>query len=450
MATTKGLAMKTRFLSHTGVILTTIVFLTILQLTLHADVYAQGCGTNFARGGAQGGTYASGGNAKYASGTASTSLTTGWNLISNPVANAMPGDSLLQLFPTSSFPHAFAFVPGSGYVQRYRAVNGLGYWAKFPSATFQEFFGDSLLRDSIAIVPGWNMIGSISLPMDTSALSTLPPGLRASLYYGYGGGYSVAAQILPGKGYWVKSSGTGMLVFAGASAAPAHAERGPLAERLNSITISDAAGGTQTLYFGPDAAIDLGAAAYEMPPFPPEGAFDARFEGAGDGVLVRMHAESPPGTIELPLTVRSSEYPLTLSWNVRVGSYDITDGLGGVAFAPKELRGEGTTTFTGGLNRLIVRALAGGQLPTEFSLLQNYPNPFNPMTTIRYALPVESDVTLKVFNVLGQEVATLIQEQEKAGYKSVNWIATGVSSGVYFYRLKAGGFVQTKRMLLLR
>jgi hypothetical protein len=89
-------------------------------------------------------------------------------------------------------------------------------------------------------------------------------------------------------------------------------------------------------------------------------------------------------------------------------------------------------------------------IPHAFKLEQNYPNPFNPSTTIRYQVPTQSHVTLKVFDVLGREVATLVNEAKEPGTYTVQWDAAGVSSGVYFYRLKAGDFVQTRRMMVMR
>ncbi len=89
-------------------------------------------------------------------------------------------------------------------------------------------------------------------------------------------------------------------------------------------------------------------------------------------------------------------------------------------------------------------------LPAEFELKQNFPNPFNPSTTIRYALPTRSHVTLTVFNTLGQAVATLVNESQDAGYHDVRFDASGLASGVYFYRLSAGDFVATKRLALVR
>jgi len=89
-------------------------------------------------------------------------------------------------------------------------------------------------------------------------------------------------------------------------------------------------------------------------------------------------------------------------------------------------------------------------LLTSFVLEQNYPDPFNPTTVIRYQLPVTSHVTLKVYNVLGQEVATLVNEEMKPGSYEVTWDASGVASGIYFYRLQAGSFAETRKLVLLR
>jgi hypothetical protein len=90
------------------------------------------------------------------------------------------------------------------------------------------------------------------------------------------------------------------------------------------------------------------------------------------------------------------------------------------------------------------------QLPTEFALMQNYPNPFNPSTVISYQLPVSSNVTLKVYDILGNEVATFVNEEKPAGSYEVKFDASGLSSGIYFYKLQAGSLVETKKMILLR
>jgi hypothetical protein len=94
------------------------------------------------------------------------------------------------------------------------------------------------------------------------------------------------------------------------------------------------------------------------------------------------------------------------------------------------------------------------QAPNAFALCQNFPNPFNPETQISYSLPKEAHVTLTIYSVLGQKVKTLVDELQDAGYKSVHWDGENdsgnkVSSGIYFYRIQAGDYSQTRRMVLL-
>jgi hypothetical protein len=91
-----------------------------------------------------------------------------------------------------------------------------------------------------------------------------------------------------------------------------------------------------------------------------------------------------------------------------------------------------------------------GGMPLVYALNQNYPNPFNPTTTIRFEIPKQSNVELKVYNILGQMVATLVNGEMKAGRHEATFDANRLSSGVYFYKLVAGSFVETKKMLLLK
>jgi len=89
-------------------------------------------------------------------------------------------------------------------------------------------------------------------------------------------------------------------------------------------------------------------------------------------------------------------------------------------------------------------------LPSEFALLSNYPNPFNAQTVIEYQLPVTSNVKLEIYNLLGNKVTTLVEGEQEAGYRSVSWDASDVSSGIYFYKLSAGDYTETMRMILVK
>ncbi|MBI1806972.1 MAG: T9SS type A sorting domain-containing protein [Ignavibacteria bacterium] len=94
----------------------------------------------------------------------------------------------------------------------------------------------------------------------------------------------------------------------------------------------------------------------------------------------------------------------------------------------------------------------GIELPTRYALEQNYPNPFNPATFIWYLLPASGHVTLKIYDMIGQEVATLIDGEQEAGYQSVEWNVpqSGIASGVYFYRMTAGPFTEMRKLMLLK
>jgi hypothetical protein len=160
-------------------------------------------------------------------------------------------------------------------------------------------------------------------------------------------------------------------------------------------------------------------------------------------VTVRPVRHSPAVTIRpesqfLKLLSPQKEYDVTFTFDVDrtapLSTYDtlefvITDKTG---FASTK---SVIVTYTG---------------PATFALEQNYPNPFNPTTTIHYQLPTSGHVSLKVYNTLGQEVATPVDEVQDAGFKSITFGASQLPSGVYFYRLQAGAFIQSRKMLLLK
>jgi hypothetical protein len=101
-------------------------------------------------------------------------------------------------------------------------------------------------------------------------------------------------------------------------------------------------------------------------------------------------------------------------------------------------------------NMTSVREIGTAVQPLNYTLEQNYPNPFNPSTRIKFQIPISNQVTLKVFDVLGREVKALVNEEMKAGSYETTFDAKGLASGVYYYRIQAGNFVETKKLMLLR
>ncbi|MHB2156401.1 T9SS type A sorting domain-containing protein [Calditrichota bacterium GD2] len=89
-------------------------------------------------------------------------------------------------------------------------------------------------------------------------------------------------------------------------------------------------------------------------------------------------------------------------------------------------------------------------IPNNFVLSQNYPNPFNPTTTIKYGIPRSVHVTIEIYNLLGQRVDVLINQKKNAGYYQLQWDGSHLASGIYFYRMSAGEYVEMKKLLLLK
>jgi hypothetical protein len=112
--------------------------------------------------------------------------------------------------------------------------------------------------------------------------------------------------------------------------------------------------------------------------------------------------------------------------------------------------GNGFTIWYRQFEKIVTDVKRNNPPPSSFALSQNYPNPFNPSTMITFALPIKSFVTLKIFDILGREITTLISKELSAGNHEWEWNATGFVSGVYFYRLQAGSFTATKKVVLLR
>jgi hypothetical protein len=364
----------------------------------------------------------------------------GWNMLSNPVETVF--DSVRHLFPTAVFPHGFSFEGLAGYVQRFRMMPGAGYWVKMPVIPVPTVIGGTpMLEDSVEVRAGWNLIGSVSDTVDTGAVTSVPPGIRETAFFGYP--YAPAPLLLPGQGYWVKVGAPGVLYLSAAAPPPAPAAS-PL-QGMGRLIIRDASGLSQTLYMGTGG--DVPASLAEMPPLPPEGAFDVRFVSPTGGTLLGTHAVNASAPEEMVIRLSGLRAPVTVGWDIPGGhTYTLVAGEN----LRQDLAGEGEWTLPIAPQELVLRPTGVSDLPREYALGQNYPNPFNPATTISYELPEETRVTLTVFDLLGREVAVLVDEVQKPGVRSASWTATGAASGVYYYRLTAGGFTGVGRMMVLK
>jgi hypothetical protein len=151
------------------------------------------------------------------------------------------------------------------------------------------------------------------------------------------------------------------------------------------------------------------------------------------------------------LTMYQFDSLLQDSYSIRFMDYWVYDGIE----LQDNYAGDSLNIKWTGLNWTSVEEIESGEIPESFSLFQNYPNPFNPRTRIEFSIPEESYVTIEIFNIKGEMVKTLVQQRLSAGNRVITWdgeddSGNRVSSGIYFYRLICGGFVSTKKMMLIK
>ncbi len=155
-----------------------------------------------------------------ASETAALTVKAGWNLVSLP--RTMENSAMNELFPSAISP---AYEYSGGYNAEDTLSGGRGYWVKFDSPEVIPFTGTSFESDTVDVQPGWNMIGSVSHPIDVSAIQTLPAGIVMSDYFRYDEGYGEVSALEPGRGYWVKVNQSGQMILSQALGSKATTSR---------------------------------------------------------------------------------------------------------------------------------------------------------------------------------------------------------------------------------
>jgi hypothetical protein len=359
----------------------------------------------------------------------------GWQLISLPLETRCP----------SVNPGIFLF--DGGYIHKDTMTIGEGYWKKFLDSTEVALSGLALSVDTIPLKEGWNLIGSISVPVLVNSLQTSPPGIISSLVFGFHGGYDNVDSIRPGRAYWLKTNQADELILKQVTKIIPFDNLKIMLAQEGSIWINDADGNAQGLYIGMEYPAGQTADRYELSPTPPEGAFDVRF--ASNHLFEKIEALK-----EYPILLSSAHYPITIGWDIpfqdgnallKIDDHIVRMGVSGT-FSVKEP-----------ISRCVLIVNGLHNIPDHYALEQNYPNPFNPTTTIRYQLPVDSRVTLEIFNLLVQLIHVVDGGIESAGYKSIEWNSSGFATGVYFYRLEAVSisnlglnFTQVKKMLVVK
>ena len=356
-----------------------------------------------------------------------------WNLVGLPldVENA----SYTTLFPESIEGTLYSF--GDGYILESTLVHGEGYWLRFENTGSTTIDGTPINELTISLNEDWNLVSGLSEDISIYSVSDPDSIIIPGTLYGFNEGYVETDILVPGDGYWLRAFEAGEITLTSGALAKTAPRDFSLKGRANSLTVNG-----MDLYFG----IEMSASdklSYSLPPKPPLGAFDVRF--SGDTKIAMDKAE---------IEVMNPSQTLTISYDIIIDAGDHMSWIL-ISESGKEYTLEGTTseftvpteeTFT--LERKAI-------IPIAYTLHQNYPNPFNPITSLRYDLPEQAQVTLTVYDLMGREVTKLVNTTQEAGYRSVQWDATDmhgkpVSAGVYLYQIQAGEFVQTRKMVLLK
>jgi hypothetical protein len=372
----------------------------------------------------------------------------GWNLVGLPIeTSGLPylfdadGDGVpdLDLFG-DPITEGVETVPGSlyefdgTYVPAVVPLAGIGYWMRSTTDHVAIMQGFSRLTITHSLQEGWNMIGGISDVMYLDEI-TDPDGIivPGSLYE-FSGTYSDAPAIAPGKGYWVRAYETGDVTFTKGSVSGKTREFQRFTD-VNTLQVTDGNGlRSMPLYFGLTIADEKERLSYGLPPAPPQGAFDIRFTND-------MRYIENSGV----LFIQNESKELTIA-------YEIVDGAQWILSGETQyvLEGSGEITITGDVSRLNLNKTGYESLPDAFSLSQNFPNPFNPQTNIAIQLPEDHHTTISVWTLAGQKIATLHQGDLNAGTHTFSFNGDHLASGMYFYRVDAGPYQATKKMLLMK
>jgi hypothetical protein len=359
----------------------------------------------------------------------------GWNLIGLPLTPVNAGYA--AVFGALS-PAAAPLAWDGTYVSENTLSAGTGYWLEVAQAGLHTFTGTRVEDLSVDLVDGWNLMAGPACPVAVADVGDPSGVVIPESWYTYNSGYLAATILLPGMGYWVDADGAGTITLTcvqggGKSASKA---AGAPDESFGAFLVSDAASGTQTLYYGGTLSAPGEIRPYLLPPRAPEGSFDVRF--SNDALLIN----SKFATVEL----QTSAYPISLKLTKLAegdGMFFVEQIKEGQVVATTELAVEESVLITDpGVTELTVANTVavddGGEVPGAFRLVGNYPNPFNPSTTVVFDLPQAAHVRIEVYDVMGRRVMEVPAQAFGPGDgQQIAVDASALASGIYLYRVVA-------------
>ncbi len=373
-------------------------------------------------------------------------ITAGWNLIGLPYS---PADNFyLNLFPNATENTLYTY--SDGYTQEENLLDGTGYWLAFPATEALLMSGTEISSVTLDLITGWNIIAGPSCDVALANVNDPNGIIVPNTLYGYDSGYIASTVIEQGKGYWVKANANGQITIDCAAANLTKVNndiKGIDLQQYPALLISDAVGNRRKLYFNVEVSPER-SQQLSLPPVSPPGSFDVRFVGdyraiEGDAAQIRL---------------QTSDYPVTISAiNFPAGndeSYVIEEIFGKEVISTHPLS-ENHEVIIANSNITRLKLSKVVSMPNKFFVEQNYPNPFNPITTIHYGIPKKANVSVIIYNAIGQKVKTLVSQNQEAGFHMIQWDGTNdtgqtLSSGIFMLSIKAGGYIGVKKMLLVK
>ena len=355
-------------------------------------------------------------------------VSAGWNIVSVPLNSNVFSTS--GLFPSAISP---AYAYSNGYYLTDTLSLGEGYWLKFASNQSIPICGSASTSNSVQVKSGWNMIGVYDKNVNVSSITSNPPDIVITPFYGFENGYVSSLTLNVGKGYWVKASQNGSINF---NTTSKNLEtKNYINDDWTKLIFSDINGYKQILYLTNE---NFEKERYELPPNPPASISDIRF--ANDCLLNQI------GEMNY-IKLQSIDYPLKIEL---IGSINNFQQLVLVDELNKE------TYYLNSTSPLILNKPAEllkvefETLPVVFKVHQNYPNPFNSQTSIRFELPESGQIKLSIYNSLGQRVQELNRDFSQAGVYTEKFSFDGFSAGVYFVEINFKSKVQRIKCLYLK
>lgn len=378
----------------------------------------------------------------------------GWNLVSLPLRPGSP--QYRSVFPSSL--EAPRFFSANSYFQEPDGILrfGIGYFVKYGNILDSTLAGVPVYKVGantpyqILLREGWNTIGALSCPVkvedirfDAISGQQLPRIVSGVYSYRTDRGYEQVSSLEPGVGYWVKIEGDGYLNMETQPGCRGKESAGIIADReaaiavSSKLTVRDSDLREANLFM---ANGNVNVSRFALPPVPPTGMFDVRF----------MSGRYIDNASQPVVEIRGAEYPVVLTMNNADANYTVIDAISGVVLGTIE-KGNGGSVEVSNPKISAVKFLKSGDVTGgAYNLEQNLPNPFNTATEIGFTLPQQEQVTIKLYNMMGQEVATIFNGMRAAGYNTVNFDASELTSGTYTYTITSGSFTATRRMVIVK